>query len=145
MPFMQAFVERLNTRFNSTNIVYVNADLLAVQPTATTTAGNILVAAAAGSTAGSGAIKAQQMEKDYINDPGHFSSSDLEALRGILYWAVTQSPRVPVQFLWVPDAGYHIEFCSVAGTGPKAPIPSGPGISVLIKGPSPAAVLKQYP
>ena len=130
MPFMQAFVQRLNTRFNSTNIVNVDPALLAQ--------GKNVGDAAAGSATGAGAIRATQAERDYVMK--NFSAADLEQLRGILHWAVTQQPRVAVQFLWVPGAGKPVEFWNVAGTDA-----SPGGISVLLRGPSPAKVIGQYP
>ncbi len=130
MPFMQAFVERLNTRFNSTNIAYVEESLLAP--------GQNVADAAVASSKGPAAIDATQAEKDYVNK---FAPVDLESLRKILHWAVVQNPRVPVQFLWVPsaDGGYHIKFWNVAATGS-----SKGGISVLIEGPTLATVLDEY-
>jgi hypothetical protein len=130
MPFMQAFVERLNSRFNSTNIANVDPSLL-VQ-------GKNVGDAAAGSATGTGAIQATPAERDYVMK--NFSAADLEQLRRILHWAVTQGPRVPVQFLWVPGASPDVEFWNVAGTAA-----SRGGISVLLRGPIDAKVIEHYP
>jgi hypothetical protein len=136
MPFMQAFVERLNVRFSSASIDNVDATLL--DPT-----GNV-ADAAVGSTRGSGAINATSQERDYVMN--NYSRADLDALRDVLHWAVTQNPRVPVQFLWVPGPNFQMEFFNVAGTPASNTAPaSRGGISVLLRGPTSAQVIRQYP
>jgi hypothetical protein len=133
---MQAFVERLNSRFNSTNIANVDSSML-VQ-------GQNVGDAAVGSAKGTGAIRATQAERDYVMK--NFSAADLEELRRILHWAVTQGPRVPVQFLWVPGDRHQIEFWNVGGIeATRDRRASRGGISVLLRGPSPAKVTEHYP
>lgn len=125
MPMMQAFVERVNTRFNRTNIDSVDASLLSP--------GNNLADAATRSTQGAGAIRGTAAEAQYITN--NFSVADLDKLREILHWAVTQETRVPVQFLWVPGPDASIEYWHVA-----AQEGSKPGISVLLHGPTTSSV-----
>jgi hypothetical protein len=133
MPLMQAFVERLNTRFNSTNIGNVDEALLQ--------RGTNVGDAAAGSVAGGGAIRASPIERDYVAN--NFPDQDLETLRDVLYWAVTQNPRVPVQFLWVPGDSFGIEFWNVGGMEATATAPaSRGGISVLLHGPTDAQIIR---
>lgn len=136
MPFMQAFVEKLNVRFNSANIGNVDATLL--EPTSN------VGDAALGSSRGAGAINATPQERDYVMN--NYSRADLDALRDVLHWAVTQNPRVPVQFLWLPGPNFQVEFSNVAGAPASKTAPaSGGGISVLLRGPTSAQVIKQYP
>lgn len=126
MPMMQSVVERLNTRFNRDNIGNVDATLLAP--------GTTVASAATRSTAGAGAIKATPTEAEYITTT--FSATDLDKLREVLHWAVTQPTRVPVQFLWVPADKAKIEYWHVAEQGG-----SMAGVSVLLHGPTPAPVI----
>ncbi len=143
MPHMQAFVERLNTRFNKANIGNVDVSLLLPGETVTN--------AAMKSTHGPGAITASVAEANYIAT--HFTAmgaggnSELENLREILQWAVGQNPRVPVQFLWVPaedpPGEFHIKYWAVRGLPATADMPqSEGGISVLLSGPTNAEVSK---
>lgn len=137
MPHMQAFVVKLNTRFNSTNIENVDAALLAPGP------GMDVGNAAAKSTSGPGAIHATPTERGYVMNS--FPAADLEELRRVLHWAVTQDPRVPVQFLWVPGPTFQVEFWNVAGLPATRTMPkSEGGISVLLRGPSDAKVIEQH-
>ena len=137
MPHMQAFVGRLNTRFNKTNIKDVDAALLAPGPDKDV--GN----AAAKSTSGPGAIQATPEERGYVMS--NFPAADLEELRRVLHWAVTQDPRVPVQFLWVPGPTFQVEFWNVAGMPATRTMPeSEGGISVVLRGPSDAKVIEHH-
>lgn len=121
MPFMQAFVEDLNARFNRKNIDQVDERLL--EP------GKTVGDAARQSQKGTTALSATQQQVDYINK---FPAAELEDLRAVLYKAVTQDPRLPVQFLWVPGDAYRVEIYEVPGTAKSLG-----GVSVLLTGPAP--------
>ncbi len=118
MPFMQAVVERANMAFNSKNIESVAPSLF--EP------GKDLLNAA--------------MTLDVVQsvaERSHFSQwprSIQEALRATLYDAVSRSPRVPVQMIWTPAAGFGIGIWEAAGVNG-----SFTAISVHLKSPMPMA------
>lgn len=123
MPWMQAFVGRLNDRFNAQNIGSVNIDVLK-------TPGMKLGDTAQKSTGGTAPIKATNEEKNYINT--NVPSALQEALRATLYDAVNRPDPMPVTFVWFPAASWQIEICEVAGTAA-----SKGGISVILRSPVP--------
>lgn len=123
MPWMQAFVGRLNDRFNAQNIGSVNIDVLKMP-------GTMLGDAAQQSTDGTAPIKATNEEKNYINS--NIPSALQEAIRAVLYDAVNRPDRMPVTFVWFPAASWQIEICEVAGTAATKG-----GISVILRGPIP--------
>lgn len=123
MPFMQAFVGRLNERFNAQNIGSVNENVLK-------TPGTKLGDAAQKSTGGTAPIKATDKEKSYVSN--EVPPALQEALRATLYDAVNRPNRMPVTFVWFPAASWQIEICEVAGTAA-----SQGGISVILRGPIP--------
>lgn len=99
MPWMQAVVERANTAFNSTNIG-------SVAPTLFEPGRSLLDAATA--------LEIVQSHAERK----HFSlwpRSLQESLRATLYDALTRNPRVPVQMIWKPAAGFGIATWEAAG------------------------------